>query len=127
MPGSAVIAKLVSEPPLLSSIDVHVVDFEIAVAGGCEDDLLAVGRNGAFRVVTIRCRQPLHIGSVGLCREDVVRRINLPDITFGTARCRWAIRRSQMRRSVDHSLSVRCEVTARRPAFSGTDQMYIRA
>src|ERR1700751_2030293 len=118
MPGSAVIAKLVGEPPLLSSIDVHVVDFEIAVARGSEDDLLAVRRNRTLCIVTIGRCQPLHIGSISLCGENVVRWINRPDIAFGTAR-RWrTIGSSQMRGRVDDPFSIRREVTAGRPAFS---------
>src|SRR5207302_7595191 len=42
VPRAAVVAELIREPPLLSAIDVHVVDFEIAIARGGEDDLLAV-------------------------------------------------------------------------------------
>src|SRR5262249_34831112 len=42
VPGATVVTKFVGKTTLLRPIDIHVVDFEIAVASRRKDDLLAV-------------------------------------------------------------------------------------
>ena len=42
VPCAAIIAEFIREPALLRPVDIHVVDFEVAVTGRGEDDLLAI-------------------------------------------------------------------------------------
>ena len=65
VPCAAVVAEIVRKAALLGPVDVHVVNFQIAVTCRGEHDLLAVGRDGALGVIAVRRGKPLQIRSIG--------------------------------------------------------------
>src|SRR5215510_7526048 len=112
MPGAAVVSQLVRQATRLGSVDIHIVDVKISVAGRSKDDLLSVRRDRALSVVAIRRRETLQIRPVRLSGEDVESPINRPHIPLRAICWRRTIRRPQMRRGINDSFTVRSEVTA---------------
>ena len=127
MPGAAVVSEFVGQAALLCPVDVHVVNFEIAVAGRRKHDLLTISRDRAFGIVASRRREPLQVCTVGFGGEDVVCRINRPDVTFRSIGRRRAIGRAEMGGGIDDALSIGREITASRAALAGTDQLHVRS
>src|SRR5215510_2265210 len=116
--GPTVIAYLRSEPFGAAAVAIHGVDVEISRSHGGENDLLAVRRDRSLRIVTRIFRQSYRSGTVDICTEDVVRRINGPDVPLASIWRRWAGIPCQMSRGIDESFSIRKERPASRAALA---------
>jgi hypothetical protein len=85
--GAAVVAGLVGEAADVGAVGVHGVDVDVAVAGGGEDDLRAVVRDGGLGVVPGVVREAAQVGAVGPGGVDVVG-VEGPDVALCAVR-RW--------------------------------------
>src|SRR5262247_1522232 len=114
-----VIAFFRSEPFGAAAVTIHGVDIEISRSHGGENDLLAVRRDSSLRIVTRIFRQSYRFGTVDVRAEDVVRRINGPDVSLASIRRQWASVACQMSRGIDESFSIRKEKAASCAALPG--------
>src|SRR5215831_2698095 len=113
-----VIAFFRSDPFGAAAVAVHAVDVEISRSHGGENDLLAVRRDCSLRIVTRIFRQSYRSGAVDIRAEDVVRRINGPDVPLASIWRRWAGIPCQMSGSIDESFSIRKEKPASRATLA---------
>src|SRR5579862_3724690 len=123
----AIIAERVGEPPDPASVGIHGVDFQVAIAGGCENDLLAARREGGFCVVTGTGREPLgDLAAVGGV-VNLVLGIDAPHVPMGVVGARRALLARFMGGGVEHVLAVGVEVPAGGAAGAGRGQVLIGA
>ena len=71
--------------------------------------------------------QAPQIAAIGLGGEDVVLFMHLPDITPGVIGSRWTLRKFQVSRGKENTLSIGEEISAGGAAFAGADQPAIPA
>src|SRR6476620_7045931 len=88
---TAIIAEFVRESPDLSSISIHRIDVEVAVADRCEHELLAIKRDGSFCVVPRGGCKPLEIRAVRFSCENVEVGVNSPNVPVGKIGSRWTL------------------------------------
>src|SRR5579863_5602001 len=124
---AAVVAEFVRELLYVAAVGVHGVDVEIAVANGGERDLLAVERDCGFGIIAGSVGELLEVGAVRIRRENVVSRINSPDITLGEVRAGRAFGAGEVGRSVENLLAVRIEEAAGSASFAGGDHVLVAA
>src|SRR5262245_19653717 len=110
--GATVIAFFRSEPFCAAAVAIHGVDVEISRSHGGENDLLAVRRDRSLRIVTRIFRQSYRSGTVDIRAEDVVRRINGPDVPLASIWRRWAVILCLMGGIIDEALCMREDKTA---------------
>src|SRR5581483_1145758 len=65
----------------MAAVGIHGVNIEIAVAGGSEDDSLAIAADRGFRIVSGRVSQPAQVAGVRLGRVNVVGIVDRPDVS----------------------------------------------
>src|SRR5262249_24372097 len=123
--GPTVIAYLRSEPFGAAAVTIHGVDIEISRSHGGENDRFAVSGDCSFRVVTRIFRQSYRFEPVDVRAEDVVRRINGPDVPLASIRCRWASVACQMSRGIDELFTIRKEKAASRAPFAAVWKFHI--
>ena len=86
------------------AVGVHRVDLEVAVAGGREDDRLAVGRDRGLGVVRRGGEERLDVGAVGFGGVDVVV-VERPDVPVRAVRAGRARRARAERRRVEDAVA----------------------
>src|SRR5262245_44807410 len=115
---ATVIAFFSREPFGVAAVAIHDVDIEISRSHGGENDLLAVSGDSSLRVVTSTFRQSYRFGTIDVRTEDVVRRIDGPNVPLASIRRRWAGIACQMSRGIDELFSIRKEKPASRAPFA---------
>src|SRR5262249_26032865 len=105
------------EPFYAAAVAIHGVDIEISRSHGGENDRFAVSGDGSFRVVTRIFRQTYRFVTVDVRTEDVVRRINGPDVSLASIQGQWARIPCKMSRGIDELFSIRKEKSASRAAL----------
>ena len=70
--STAVVAEFVGQLKQIAGLDFIAPQFEVAGAGGGEEDVAAIGRDGGFGVVALAADEFLEIAAVGVGGVDVV-------------------------------------------------------
>src|SRR5579872_7270833 len=121
----AIIAERVGEPPDPASVGIHGVDFQVAIAGGSENDLLAVRGEGGFGVVTGTVSKPLDdLAAVGGV-VNLVFGIDAPHVAMGVVGARRAFLARFVGGGIKHVPAVGVEISARGAAGAGRNQVLI--
>ena len=89
---TTVVAEFVGQLFHVLAIGIHRVNIEIAIAHRSEHDLLPVERNRRFGIVALRISKLLQFRAIGVRGEDVVSRIDSPNIALRKVRTRRALR-----------------------------------
>src|SRR5439155_18846076 len=92
---------------------------------GGKNDLFPVRRNRSLCIVTRTLRQTGQFRAVEISTEDLIRRINGPDVAFAAIRRRWAGITRQMSGSINEPLSVGKKEAAGRPAFARASKSHV--
>src|SRR5690349_6157446 len=124
---SAIVAQRVGQAPGPGPIGVHGVDFQVVVARGSEDNLLAVAGEGGFGVVTGAGGEALHdlalVGGI----VNLVLGIDAPHVSMGVVRARRALLAGFMGGGIENVFAVGEEVSAGGAAGAGGDQVLVGA
>ena len=121
---AAVVTQFVRELLHVCAVGIHGEDIEVAVTRGGENDVLAVARDGGFRVIAVRGCEWAEAAAIRLRRVDrvgVVNRPNIPQRIIGRRRAR-GIRGEGG--GIKHAVAGRKEIAAGRAAFAVAEHLW---
>jgi hypothetical protein len=78
--GAAIVAEFFGELADVGAIGIHGENIEITVAGGGEDDVLAVASDGGFGIVARGVGELVEIGTIGIGDVDLVGAVDGPNV-----------------------------------------------
>src|SRR5262245_33280025 len=104
--GTSIVTRFIGQAFDVGSIEIHCVDFQIAVPERRKYDLLAVGSYCSLCVIAWSVGQPGWAGPIRVGAENVIAWIESPNIAARVIRSWRAFFSGKMSRRIQDSLAV---------------------